>query len=133
MAIGASPRFAALLLLSHSMAVFAVCLTAMSTAARLAAIAVILSSLSYHLARDALLLSADSWRELSLDRDGMSVTMKKGSVFAATLAGGIFVSPYFIVLRLVPEGQRRAVARVIFADAMEAGDYRALCVHLRLG
>lgn len=133
MAIGASPRLAVLLLLMHLVAMLAVWLTVMPLPARLVVLIVISASLYFHLARDALLLFSDSWRGLSLARDGLRVTLKHGGDFAAALAGGIFVSPHFIVLRLIPEGRSGVVSRIIFADAMTADDYRALCVRLRFG
>lgn len=126
-----SLRFAASLLVLHMMAAAVVYATALPWAAKLAMLMLIILSLAYYLARDVLQLLRDSWRDISLDQKDVSVITRDGSVFIGEVANKTFVSPYFVVLCVKPEGRRLPVSRVIFPDAMRAGAFRELCVHLR--
>ena len=56
---------------------------------------------------------------------------RDGSGFSGRIAGNTTVSPHFAVLRIRLEGHRLPVSRAIFPDALEAGEFRELCVHLR--
>jgi len=120
-----------LLLLSHTIAATMVYVTAMPLAARLAMFVLILLSWLYYLARDALLLFPDSWREISFDQDRVSVVTRDGSGLSGQVANKTTVSPYFIALRVRPEGRRLPIFRVIFPDALDAGAFRELSVHLK--
>ena len=131
MAIKPSPRLALLLLLSHALAATAVYATAMPPPVRLAILALVLLSLSYYLARDALLLFPGSWREISLDRDCLSVVARDGSVFSGKIEGKTTVNPHFVVLRVRPDARRLPVFRTIFPDALGAEEFRELRVRLR--
>ncbi len=91
----------------------------------------VLLSLLYYLARDVLLLLPDSWRDISFEQNDVSVITRDGSHLNGQAANDTLVTSYFILLRIRPEGQRMPVARVIFPDAMEAGLFRELCVHLK--
>lgn len=124
-------RFAILLLLAHLTAAIVVGATAMPPAAGLAALAAILLSLSYYLARDILLLLPDSWCEILQDQDSVSVTVRKGAVIQGYVANKTVVSPFFILLRIKLEGRLMPVSRVIFPDTLETGLFRKLCVHLK--
>jgi len=105
MAIKPSPRLALLLLLSHALAATVVYATMMPPAATLALLIPILLSLFYYLARDALLLFPDSWREISFDQERVSVVTRDGTGFSGEIANGTVVSPSFAVLRVRLEGQ----------------------------
>lgn len=131
MAIKPSARLAATLLFSHAIAVFVVYLTAIPWTARLVAGLLIMSSLTWHLSRDALLIFPDSWREISLVQNGATVVARDGSRLFGRITGRTVVSPYFVLLRIRPEGQGRTVSRVIFPDAMDADAFRELRVHLK--
>lgn len=131
MAIKPSVHFATVLLLSHAIAAFLVYMTAMPWAARLAAALLIVLSLSYYLARDAFLLFPDSWCEISLDQSSVSVVAQDGSKLIGRIAGNAIVSPYFVLLRIRPEGHYRPVSRVIFPDAMDGDAFRELRVRLK--
>lgn len=131
MAIKSSPHLALLLLLSHALVATVVYATMLPPAARLALLVPILLSLIYYLARDALLLFPDSWREISFDQDRVSVVTRDGTGFSGEIANGTVVSPYFAVLRIRPEGHRLPVFRTIFPDALGTGAFRELCVRLR--
>lgn len=126
-----SPRLAVLLLLSHALAAIVVYATALPPGARTALLATILLSLSYHLARDALLLLPGSWREISFDQDRISAVTRNGSSFSGRVTGKTAVTPYFIVLRVRPEGHRLPVSRTIFPDMLGADEFRELRVRLR--
>ncbi|HEU0219860.1 MAG TPA: hypothetical protein VFQ98_03520 [Gallionella sp.] len=159
MAIKPSPRLALLLLLFHVMVSIIVYATMMPLAARLAMLMPILLSLFYYLARDALLLFPDSWREISFEnhphpnllpegegtiasspasgrglRGGLgsvSAVTRDGSGFFGQVASRTTVSPYFIVLRVRPKGRRLPVFRTIFPDTLDMGEFRELSVRLR--
>ena len=131
MAIKPSVRFATVLLLSHAIAAFAVYMTAMPWTARLAVFLLIALSLFYYLARDAFLIFSGSWREISLDQSSVSVVARDGSKLIGRVTEKTIVSPYFVLLRIRPEGRYRPVSRVIFPDAMDGDAFRELRVRLK--
>ena len=131
MAIKPSPRLALLLLLLHALAAAAVYAVALPHQTKLLIFIFIVLSLLYYLARDVLLVFPGSWREVLLDRDGISVIVRNGSRFTGRATGKTAASPYFAVLHIRIEGRRRAVSRVIFPDALGKGAFRELTVHLR--
>lgn len=131
MAIKPSPRFAMLLLLFHTITAIAVYATAMPLAARLSMILLILLGLFYYLARDFLLLLPDSWCDIALDQNSISVASRNGSSFLGMVANKTIVSPYFIVLRIKADNRRLPIARVIFPDALGKDEFRDLCVRLK--
>lgn len=118
------------LLLFHTITAVVVYATAVSPMVRLAMFLLVALSLFYHLARDVLLLLPDSWSEISLGRDSVAVVTRDGSHFDGLVADGSVVSPYFVVLRIRLKG-RPAVSRVVFPDALGAGEFRELCIRLR--
>lgn len=126
-----SARFAVLLLLFHLVVATVVYVTALSLEFKLAMLLLILLSLFYYMARDALLIFPNSWRNISFDQSGVSVIARDGSSFAGQVANETIVSTYFVVLRVRLEGQRMLVSRVIFPDAMLSGAFRELCIHLK--
>ena len=125
-----SLRFAVSLLLLHMMAAAVMYATAISWPAKLAMFMLIILSLTYYLARDVLLSLRDSWLDISLDQKDVSVVTRDGTSLLGQVANKTFVSPYFVVLCVKPEG-RQLVSRVVFPDAMDTGAYRELCVHLK--
>ncbi len=131
MVIKPSPCLAVLLLLFHAMAAAVVSLTEIQPLVRLALLLAILSSLSYYLARDALLLLPGSWREITPDLDGVSVITKNGSTFTGEVSGQTSVIPCFIVLRTRPEGRHFPISRTIFPDMLGRDEFRELRVQLR--
>lgn len=131
MAIRPSLRFAVLLLLFHFIVAVVVYLTAMPLTARLLVLPMILSSLFYYLARDVLLFFAHSWHEILLDQDSVSIVTRNGLAIHGCVANKTVVNPFFVLLRVRLEGQRRPVSRVIFPDMLDAGLFRELCVHLK--
>lgn len=120
-----------LLLLFHAIVATVVSMTVMPLAARLAMLMLILLSLIYYLARDVLLLFPDSWCEIAFDQGGVSVVTRDGSSLSGQVANNTTVSPYFAVLCIRPEEHRLPVSRAIFPDALDAGAFRELSVHLR--
>jgi hypothetical protein len=123
--------FAVSLLLLHVIAAIVVCVTAMPLPAKLVMLLLFSLSLFYYLARDALLFLPDSWREISLEQNAVSVITRDGSSVVGQVANQSFISPYFIVLCVRLEGHRLLVCRVIFPDAMSSGAFRELCVYLK--
>lgn len=131
MTIKPSPRFAMLLLLFHAIAAIAVYAVAIPLVARWAIILLILLSLFYYVARDALLLLPDSWCDIALDQNNASVVFRGGSNFLGQVANKTVVIPYFVVLRIRSDSRRLPVSRVIFPDALGADAFRGLCVRLK--
>jgi hypothetical protein len=131
MAIKASLRLALLLLFLHMIAAIIVYATAAPPAIRWVIILLIALSLIYYLARDVFLFLPDSWSEISLDQSGVSVVARDGSSFLARVTDTTVVSPCCIVLRGKLDGHRWLVSRVIFPDALSAGEFRELCVRLK--
>lgn len=103
----------------------------MSLATKLVILMPILLSLTFYLARDALLLLPGSWSKISLDQDAVSVTTRDGSSFSGEIAGGTTVTPYFAVLCVRAEGRYFQVSRTIFPDMFSADEFRDLRVRLR--
>jgi hypothetical protein len=126
-----SLRFAVFLLMLHMIVATAVYATAMPLPVKLVMLVLIFMSLLYYLARDVLLFFLDSWREISLDQNGVSVITRDGSSFLGQVANTTVVCPYFVVLCVKLEGHRLMVSRVIFPDAMSKGAFREFCVHLK--
>lgn len=131
MAIHPSLRLAILLLLMHLVATLALYVTPLQSSVRLALFLPVLASLTYHLARDALLLLPASWRKLSIGDDAATIVTRDGTKLTGQLAGGCVVTPVFVMLRVKLDGKRRPVARAIFPDALGGEAFRELCVRLR--
>ena len=129
--VGSSLRFALSLLVLHMMAAAIVIVTAMLWQAKLVVLMLVILSLAYYLARDVLLQLPDSWRDISLDQKDVSVVTRGGTVLMGRVANQTFVSPYFVVLCVKPDGRRLPVSRVIFPDAISAAAFRELCIYLR--
>jgi hypothetical protein len=126
-----SLRFAVSLLLLHMTAATVAYATAMPLPVKLVLLLLISLSLFYYLARDVLLLFPDSWREISLDQNAVSVIARDGSSFLGQVANQTVVSPYFVVLCVRLEGHRLLVSRVIFPDALSTGAFREFCIYLK--
>lgn len=131
MAIKPSLRLALLLLLLHAITAAAVYATVMPQPAKPPILILILLSLVFYLARDVLLLFPGSWREVSFDRNGVSVIAGDGIKFTGQATIKTFVSPYFAILHIRSERRRLGVSRVIFPDAVGKDAFRELSVRLR--
>lgn len=126
-----SLRFAVLLLLLHMMAAIVVFATDVALPVKLLLFMMVVVSLIYYLARDVLLLLPDSWREISLNQNEVSVIVHTGSSFMGRVAPRTLVSPYFIVLCVQLGGHHILVSRVFFPDSLGQGAFRELCIHLK--
>ena len=131
MAIKPSPRFALWLLCMHTLGALVVYATVMPLAVRVTMVTLFAASLLYHLLRDVFLLLSDSWCDVSFDRGFVQVVIRDGSSFRAQVADTTIVSPYLIVFRVKLDELRWLVSRAIFPDALEADEFRQLCVDLR--
>jgi len=127
-----SPRFAVSLILLHITTASVVYVTAISLAAKLVLFLLLSVGFIYYLLRDSLLLLGNSWREVSLDQDDISIVTGDGSGFIGRIENDSVVSPYFVVLCVRYAGHRLPSFRVIFPDAMSNDAFRELCVHLKL-
>lgn len=118
-------------MLFHLLVAGAVFLTLLPAPLKLAVFLLIVLSLVYYLARDALLLLPHSWREVSLAPGEVSVTVRNGSRFAGQVSGGTVVNPCFVVLGVCQVDWYLPVFRVVFPDAVGKDMFRELCVRLR--
>jgi hypothetical protein len=126
-----SLRFAVLLLLLHLAAASVAVATVIPVPAKLLLLLLTAFSLAYYLLRDVLLLLPGSWHEISLNQHEVSVVTRSGPGLLGQVANQTMASPYFVVLRVRPQGRHRPVFRVIFPDSMRPGAFRELCVHLK--
>jgi hypothetical protein len=131
MAIKPSPRFVLFLLFLHVAAAITVYATAVPAAVKLAVILLIALSLIYYLARDVFLFLPDSWCQISLAQNNVSIVVRDGSSFIARVKNTTIVSPYCVVLQVRVEGHRRLATRIFFPDGLGAGEFRELCVRLK--
>lgn len=131
MAIHPSSRLAVLLLLSHLIAAWAVFAGTLPAPFAAGISLLVAASLAYHLARDAWLLLPASWHRLSVEGRVATVSARDGSVLVGRVLDGSVVTPWFVVLRVKPDGKRRPVVRAILPDALGGEGFRELCVRLR--
>lgn len=124
-------RYTLLLLLLHMLAAAALCVTMMPLWAKVAILLVIALNLIYYLARDVFLLRSDSWQQISLDQDGMTVITRDGTKLFGQPVTGTTVCSYCVVLRVKLEGHQLRVSRLIFPDALGSDLFRELCVRLK--
>jgi hypothetical protein len=133
MAIGFSQRLFLYLLAVHIATIEVVWLTAVPVPIRIIVTLPIILNLVYFLFRDVLAVLPNSWRHIDLVPGGFRITIRNGTSFSCADAGKIFVSPYFVVLRVRTGDGVRSFARVIFPDSLSTGRYRELCVSLKHG
>jgi len=126
-----SPRFALMLFLLHMTTAISVYATVMPAVVKWSTILLVILNLFFCLARDVFLALPDSWHGVKLDNGGVSVGMRDGSGFIAQIANGTFVSPCFVLLRVRIAEHGPLVSRVIFSDALNANEYRELCIRLK--
>jgi toxin CptA len=126
-----SQRLALTLLVLHAVAAAVMLVTNLPWPAKLATLVLIVLSLAYYLARDVLLLLGDSWCDISIYQKDVSVVTRDGTAFVGQVANMTFVCPCFVVLCVKPEGEHTLISRVIFPDAISAGAFREVRVHLR--
>lgn len=131
MEIRFSVRYTLLLLLLHILVATAVWVTMMPLWAKLAILLMIVLNLIYYLARDVFLLRSDSWQQISLDQDSVTVITQDGTKLFGQPVTGTTVCSYCVVLRVKLEGHQQRVSRVIFPDALSEGLFRELCVRLK--
>jgi len=77
------------------------------------------------------LLVSDSWRDVTFNAGSLSIVIRGGKGLSGLVENKIMVSLYFIVLKTGADGRRRPASRVVFPDAMYAGEFRRLCVQLK--
>ncbi len=131
MTIRFSLRLFLLLLIVHIAAAIAVYAAAVPLMLKFAAILSIGLSLIYYLLRDAFVSLPASWREISLEQNGVKVIAQDWSGFAGKIASTTIVCPYCIVFRVRPDRHSSLVSRVVFLDSLGPGEFRELCVGLK--
>ena len=119
------------MVLLHSITALVVYATDLAVVSKQASFALIVFSLCYFLVRDVFRMLPDSWLRILLYQDSATVFTRNGMSYSGKLVRNTVVCPTFIVLRVLPEGARRTVSRVIFPDAVDSGRYRELCVLLK--
>ncbi|OGS68146.1 MAG: hypothetical protein A2Z87_12400 [Gallionellales bacterium GWA2_54_124] len=79
-----------------------------------------------------LLQQRTTQRSFTLDKTQLLVSDSSGDAVAGELCASTLVMPLCVVLCVRQAGRRLPVCQVIFADAMNADDFRDLRVRLRL-
>lgn len=130
-ALRASPRFAFLLFLIHSLALCALMTLPWPLWLRLLAMSGLLCSLVYLSWRAAWLRMPASCVAVGLEGDEIELIARNGAVVSGIVQRDTLVTPHVIVLNILPQGARCRRSVVIFGDAMEQEDFRALRVRLR--
>lgn len=125
--------FALFMLAFNVLALVVVCSTPLSLPLKVVLSFALLLTFFYYLLRDVLLLLPDSWSDVFLDQDNVSVTEQQGTKLTGKISGKTVVSPHFVALCVVLNGLRLPVCRVFFSDAMDAGVFRKFRVHLKFG
>ncbi len=106
----------------------------LSTAAFLAAAAVILCWAGYRLLFDAYLRMGNSCVAFRLEEgDEIVLLLRGGSHLRGLISPSSLVTPYFVILNVILGEQRGVRSVLILADAMEADSFRRLRVALRWG
>jgi hypothetical protein len=126
-----SRHFALLLLILHATCALVLYVTDIRLAISLMIFLLISVSLSYYWARDIWLDFPDSWREIVLNKNGVSVVVRDGSSLAGRLENKITVFSCFVILSVKFDGRYRTAYRVIARDALNPEIFRQLCVYLK--
>lgn len=128
-----SRYLAALFTFAHGVALALLYPPALPAWAKAALSACIVSSLGYHLWRDALLASKSSVRTLMLEGDRMVMTTHGGESITGAVLRDSLVTPFLTVLNIRLESVRIARSIVILPDSLDAESYRQLRVWLKWG
>lgn len=94
----------------------------------------VVSSLAYHLWRDAWLRAPGSCSELRVEEGGDAVlVLRNGEQLRGAIARGSLVTPYLTVLRIVMPHRRVMRGVAILSDSMDRNAFRQLRVWLKWG
>lgn len=126
-----SRHFAFLLLALHLGSAIVVYLTNITWAVKLISLALIASSLLFFWTRDIWLRLPNSWREITLRKNDVSIGVQDGSILTGQLANTSVVFSGFVILLVRLDGRRINTSRVIFQDALHPEAFRELCVYLK--
>ncbi len=132
--IGASRRLSAVLLAGHFAAVVCVLAVPLPTLFQGLVGLALLISLAGSLWHHALRRASRAIVAIEPMTDGwVAAHCRDGRCWTGRVAQDSFVSPAWVVLRIVPDGMRRARTVVIPGDAVQAEAFRRLRVWLRWG
>lgn len=96
-------------------------------------LAILMVSMVYYVRRDARLTLACSWVALRLEHDSAVLINRNGDEFAGELKPSSLLTPYLVVLDILPPCQRWRHGVVLVPDSMDAESFRQLRVALRWG
>ena len=130
--IAVSPLLAGALVLAHGAALACAVLFLPGWWMPALASAAILSSLAFHIRRDALQLSGDAIVELFL-KDGTQceLAFRNGETLTGIMEGSSFVTPLLIVINVRPDRHGRRRAAILMPDSAPTEDLRRVRVWLR--
>ncbi len=131
--LSASRIFAILLLLIHGVSLATLAVLPVTAWLKWAGAAACLFSLSYYLRRDAWLSLSSSCVAVRVEGGQVVLATQGGRELAGQLQRDSVVTPYLVVLNVLPQGARFARSVVIFPDAIAAEAFRELRVILRWG
>jgi uncharacterized membrane protein AbrB (regulator of aidB expression) len=130
-AIKPSRNLALLLWVLHVVSAAVLTMTNLAWIAKLILLMLIVASLIYHLLRDVGLRFPNSWREITLRENGVSIGLQGSSILSGKLSNTSVVFAYLVILVVKLEGHRFNTARVIFRDVLQPEAFRELCVYLK--
>jgi hypothetical protein len=116
----------------HLGTVAVVSATQLALTIRMLLIAVILFSMAYWLAREALRVLPNSWRILEIDAKSVRVECMNGAVISGQIQSGSLIFPLCIVLCIRPQEHLLSGSTVLFRDALNPDEYRRLCVQMNM-
>lgn len=116
----------------HLGTVAVVAATQLALTIRMSLIAVVLFSMAYWLAREALRVLPNAWRILEIDARSVRVECRNGAVISGQIQSDSLIFPLCIVLRIRPQERLLSGATVLFRDALNPDEYRRLCVRLNM-
>ncbi len=120
-----------LLLFLHLGSAMAVTMTSLAWTVKWILFVMIALSLLYYLQRDVGLRLTQSWREITLNRDGVFIGLQGNLISKGQLLNTSVVFSYLVILLVKLDGHRFNAARVIFRDALQPKAFRELCVYLK--
>ena len=124
--------FAGMLTAMHAMALTLIWLLPFDLWLKIVAVLLILTSLIYHVRRDAMRTSRNAILALKISPEcRCSVQVRSGDWFEAQLLSTSFVSHYLTILNLRFDHARLVQHIVMLPDAIEAEQFRQLRVLLR--
>lgn len=126
-----SHRLMALLVTAHGAALAALLPLALPVWAKIMLVFLLLSSLWHHLRGNASPQAPSAWVTLTLEGDLVALAAQDGGRMIGRVQRSSLVTPYLIVLNVLPQGSHFPRSAVILPDSLDAESFRQLRVWLK--